>query len=67
MGFRSEGEGKLIRSHTADEPDPYLSTIAADESVEVLIFKLAVATGFDAPRAFTLVSFRPNRDEDFGV
>lgn len=67
LGFRSEGQNKLIRSHTADEPDPYLSTIAADESVEVLIFKLAVATGFDAPRAFTLVSFRPNRDEDFGV
>lgn len=67
MGFRSEGEEKLIRSHTADEPDPYLSTIAADESVEVLIFKLAVATGFDAPRAFTLISFRPSRDEDFGV
>lgn len=67
LGFRTEGENKLIRSHTADEPDPYLSTIAADESVEVLIFKLAVATGFDAPRAFTLVSFRPSRDEDFGV
>ncbi len=67
LGFRSEGEDKVIRTHTADEPDPYLSTIAADESVEVLIFKLAVATGFDAPRAFTLVSFRPSRDEDFGV
>ncbi|MFT4434156.1 DEAD/DEAH box helicase [Caballeronia sp. 15715] len=67
LGFRSEGDSGLIRSHTADEPDPYLSTIAADESVEVLIFKLAVATGFDAPRAFTLVSFRPSRDEDFGV
>lgn len=26
-----------------------------------------MATGFDAPRAFTLVSFRPSRDEDFGV
>lgn len=67
MGFRTEGENSLIRSHTADEPDPYLSIIAADETVEVLIFKLAVATGFDAPRAFTLVSFRPSRDEDFGV
>lgn len=67
LGFRTDGEGSLIRSHTADEPDPYLSTIAADETVEVLIFKLAVAIGFDAPRAFTLVSFRPSRDEDFGV
>ena len=67
LGFRTEGESGLIRSHTADEPDPYLSTIAADESVEVLIFKMAVAIGFDAPRAFTLVSFRPSRDPDFGV
>lgn len=67
LGFRSDGDSGLIRSHTSDEPDPYLSTIAADETVEVLIFKLAVAIGFDAPRAFTLVSFRPSRDEDFGV
>lgn len=67
LGFRTDGDEGLIRSHTADEPDPYLSSIAADESVEVLIFKLAVATGFDAPRAFTLVSFRPSRDENFGV
>lgn len=67
MGFRTEGESGLIRIHTADEPDPHLSIIAADETVEVLIFKMAVATGFDAPRAFTLVSFRPSRDEDFGV
>lgn len=67
LGFRTDGENSQVRSHTADEPDPYLSVIAADESVEVLIFKMAVATGFDAPRAFTLVSFRPSRDEDFGV
>lgn len=67
LGFRTEGDSSLIRSHTADEPDPYLSTIAADERVEALIFKMAVAIGFDAPRAFTLVSFRPSRDEDFGV
>lgn len=67
MGFRTDGDSELIRSHTALEPDPYLSTIAADEAVEVLVFKLAVAIGFDAPRAFTLVSFRPSRDPDFGV
>ncbi|MFE5321653.1 DEAD/DEAH box helicase [Paenibacillus sp. NPDC056579] len=67
MGFRTDGNDRLIRVHTADEPDRYLSAIAADESVEVLIFKMAVATGFDAPRAFTLVSFRTSRDEDFGV
>lgn len=67
MGFKTEGDSELIRAHTADEPDPYLSSIAADERVEVLIFKLAVATGFDAPRAFTMVSFRPSRDENFGI
>ena len=67
LGFRSEGDSEVVRSHTAKEPDPYFSAIAADETVEVLIFKMAAAIGFDAPRAFTLVSFRPSRDEDFGV
>ncbi len=65
-----ENEGidpDTIRWHTADEPDPNLLAIAADESVEVLIFKMAVATGFDAPRAFTLVSMRTARDPDFGT
>ena len=56
-----------IRVHTADEPDPDLRKIAGDPSVEVLIFELAVATGFDLPRAFTLVSLRSIRDPDFGV
>jgi len=56
-----------IRTHTADEPDPDLMSISADENVQVLIFKMSVATGFDVPRAFTLVSFRPARDTDFGV
>jgi type III restriction enzyme len=67
LGFKTEGNSKLVRTHTADEPDQFLATIAADESVEALVFKLAVATGFDAPRAFTLCSMRPSRDEDFGV
>lgn len=66
-GFNTEGEEATIRRHTADEPDPHLESLVADESVEALVFKLAVATGFDAPRAFTLVSFRPVRDADFGV
>jgi type III restriction enzyme len=58
---------RAIRVHTADEPDPDLRRISSDPSVEVLIFKLAVATGFDVPRAFTLVSLRSIRDADFGV
>jgi superfamily II DNA or RNA helicase len=63
LGF-TEGQ---IAVHTADEPDPDLLALANDEALEVLIFKLAVALGFDAPRAFTLVSMRGARDADFGV
>jgi superfamily II DNA or RNA helicase len=56
-----------IAVHTADEPDAGLLALANDESREVLIFKMAVALGFDAPRAWTLVSMRAARDPDFGV
>jgi len=56
-----------IAVHTADEPDPDLLALANDEEREVLIFKMAVALGFDAPRAFSLVSMRAMRDPDFGV
>ncbi|AUB80775.1 hypothetical protein [Candidatus Thiodictyon syntrophicum] len=33
----------------------------------MLIFKVAVALGFDAPRAFVLASLRGARDTDFGI
>jgi hypothetical protein len=56
-----------VMTHTAKEPDPSLNAVQGDESVEVLVFKMAVALGFDAPRAFTLVSFRTTRDENFGI
>jgi type III restriction enzyme len=56
-----------IAIHTAEEPDSGLLALANDEAREVLVFKMAVALGFDAPRAFTLVSMRAARDEDFGV
>lgn len=56
-----------IAVHTADEPDAGLMALANDETREVLIFKMAVALGFDAPRAWTLVSMRAARDPDFGV
>ncbi len=56
-----------IAIHTAAEPDAGLLGLANDESREVLIFKMAVALGFDAPRAWTLVSMRAAHDEDFGV
>ncbi len=43
-----------VAVHTAAEPDPDVQALANDPDVEVLVFKMAVATGFDAPRAFTL-------------
>jgi superfamily II DNA or RNA helicase len=63
MGFTED----QIAIHTSAEPDPDLLALANDESREVLIFMMAVALGFDAPRAFTLVSMRAARDADFGV
>ncbi|MFT3990293.1 MAG: DEAD/DEAH box helicase family protein [Luteolibacter sp.] len=63
LGFTED----QIAIHTAAEPDPDLLALANDEKREVLIFKMAVALGFDAPRAFTLVSMRASRDADFGV
>jgi superfamily II DNA or RNA helicase len=63
LGFSDE----QIAVHTADEPDAGLLALANDETREVLIFKMAVALGFDAPRAFSLVSMRASQDVDFGV
>jgi superfamily II DNA or RNA helicase len=56
-----------IRVHTSKEPDPQLNSIAADQTVEALIFKMAVATGFDAPRAFILASMRTTKSDQFGL
>lgn len=56
-----------IATHTSGQPDPDFHTLAFDPDKEVLIFKVAVATGFDAPRAWTLVSVRPNRGVEFGL
>jgi len=63
LGFREDA----IASYTAKEPSDDLLAVALDETKEVLIFKMAVALGFDAPRAFTLVSMRGARDTDFGI
>lgn len=63
MSFSEE----QIAVHTSEEPDSGLLALANDERREVLIFKMAVALGFDAPRAFTLVSMRASRDSEFGV
>jgi len=56
-----------IAWYTADDPNDDLLAVALDEQKEVLIFKVAVALGFDAPRAFTLVSMRGAKDTDFGI
>ena len=56
-----------IAWYTADDPNDDLLAVAIDEKKEVLIFKVAVALGFDAPRAFTLVSMRGANDTDFGI
>jgi hypothetical protein len=56
-----------VRVHSAKEPDPDIIALANDPTVEVLVFKMAVALGFDAPRAFTLAALRGSRDADFGV
>lgn len=56
-----------IATHTSGQPDPDFHSLAYDPDKHVLIFKVAVATGFDAPRAWTLVSVRPNRGRDFGM
>ncbi|MDD5274349.1 MAG: DEAD/DEAH box helicase family protein, partial [Methylovulum sp.] len=63
MGVSEEA----IAWYTADEPNDDLLAVARDETKEVLIFKVAVALGFDAPRAFTLVSLRGAKSTDFGI
>lgn len=60
-------DAAAVRVHTAAEPDPDLLSLAHDPTVEVLIFKMAVALGFDAPRAFTLTALRGARDVSFGI
>jgi type III restriction enzyme len=57
----------MIAVHTSGEPDADFHMLAYDDSKQILIFKVAVATGFDAPRAWTLVSVRPNRGAAFGL
>ncbi len=63
VGFDQEA----VRKHVSKEPDPNLMAMARDPKVEVIVFKMAIATGFDAPRAFTLAALRGARDKQFGV
>ena len=59
--------GQVIRKHTSGSPDPAFHSLAFDEDCEVLVFKVAAATGFDAPRAWTLASLRPSLSPEFGL
>lgn len=56
-----------VKVHASEEPDPNLQALAQDPTVEVLVFKMAIAMGFDAPRAFTLAALRGTRDANFGI
>ena len=59
---------EAIGMHSADEPDPVMmAAIAVNTRIEVLIFKQSAGTGFDAPRAFVLVSTKNVNDEDFAM
>jgi hypothetical protein len=63
LGFARTAVG----THTAAEPDADVQALANDPAVEVLVFKMAVATGFDAPRASVLCALRPVVDAGFGM
>lgn len=57
-----------IGMHSADDSDPVMmAAIANDSSKQVLIFKQAAGTGFDAPRAFVLASTKHVNDPDFAT
>lgn len=66
--LKAAGLGEdAIRVHTATQPDPEFRSLAVDESLEALVFKMSAATGFDAPRAHGLVSLRPVITPEFGI
>lgn len=57
-----------IGKHSSAKPDPVMmASIARDPSKEVLIFKQSAGTGFDAPRAFVLISTKLVNDKDFAL
>jgi hypothetical protein len=56
-----------VRVHVSEDPDPNLLALAHDPTVEVIVFKMAIAMGFDAPRAFTLAALRGTRNAEFGI
>jgi superfamily II DNA or RNA helicase len=62
-----EVDRSRVAVHTSKEPDPFFHTLAYDERKDILVFKMSAATGFDAPRAWTLVSLRSSVGPEFGL
>ena len=63
----NEENGKLAE-WTADKKSEDLDEIAiADNKIEFLIFKQAIDTGWDCPRAHILVKFRETHSETFEI
>lgn len=63
----TEKNGKLAE-WTADKKSEDLDDIAApDNKIEFLIFKQAIDTGWDCPRAHILVKFRESHSETFEI
>jgi type III restriction enzyme len=58
---------KIARYESGDRNPQALTAMANDFSKQVLIFKEAAGTGFDAPRAFILASTKNVSDGDFAT
>lgn len=63
LGVRDE----VIAIQTSSEPNPDFHMSAYETSRQVLIFKVSTATGFDAPRAWTLAAVRSSPVKEFGL
>ena len=66
-GFGYGRPGDPVAVHTSAQPDQFFHSLAYDSRKEVLVFKMSAATGFDAPRAWTLVSLRKTIGPEFGL
>lgn len=61
----SEENGKLARWLSEDKTPNLVNIEKPDNEVDVLIFKQAIALGWDCPRAHILVIFRETKDKTF--
>lgn len=63
----TEKNGKLAIWLSEDKSDTLLNIEKNDNEVEVLIFKQAIALGWDCPRASILVIFRETKSFEFTI